>query len=297
MAQGTHIVVGLDLRPSSAGAIRMAAWLAKTSSRADSLVGIHVLDGEYLRVALRHHHLDEVVDGAKAQADKVIAEAGASEHFSEVRIVRGRTAEKSLEAAVVYHAAGGLVVGRQAPAEGRHVLRLGRVARRLLRRLPGPTLVVPPDYDPAANDGGPVMLTTNMSGDAGAAAAFAHQAAERLGRELVIVHVVPQPDDYAAHYLPEDSLRKMTAEHQQEGEAALAQWSKDVGCGGAELVVRQGGVIEELVTVASERSACMVVTGSRRLSTFERVLLTSIGSEIAAVAPCPVAVVPPEDED
>ncbi len=167
------------------------------------------------------------------------------------------------------------------------------MARRLLRKLPGPTLVVPPDYDPADNADGPVMLTTNMSDDAAAAAAFAHRAAERLGRKLVIVHVVPQPDDYAAHYLPEDSLEKMTAEHQAEGEASLAQWANTAGCGDAELIVRQGGVVEELIAVASERSACMIVTGSRRLSTFERVLLTSIGSEIAAVAPCPVAVVPP----
>lgn len=275
----------------------MAAWLAETSTQPDSLVGIHVLDAEYLRVALRHHHLDEVVDGAKKQAEQIIADAGATKHFSEVRIVRGGTAEKCLEAAVVYHAAGGMVIGRQAPKEGRHVLRLGRVARRLLRKLPGPTLVVPPDYDPANNASGPIMLTTNMSDDAGAAAGFAQRAAERLGRKLVIVHVVPQPDDYAAHYLPEDSLEKMTAEHQAEGEASLAQWAKSVGCGGAELVVRQGGVVEELIDVASQRGACMIVTGSRRLSTFERVLLTSIGSEVAAVAPCPVAVVPPPSED
>jgi nucleotide-binding universal stress UspA family protein len=41
------------------------------------------------------------------------------------------------------------------------------------------------------------------------------------------------------------------------------------------------------------RKAALLCVGSRHLTLGERLLITSMGSELAAVAPCPVAVVPP----
>jgi nucleotide-binding universal stress UspA family protein len=38
----------------------------------------------------------------------------------------------------------------------------------------------------------------------------------------------------------------------------------------------------------------MLVSGSRKLNAVERVFVTSVGSEIAASATCPVAIVPPD---
>ena len=44
---------------------------------------------------------------------------------------------------------------------------------------------------------------------------------------------------------------------------------------------------------AEEQRSPLLVAGSRRLSGLERVLHGSLGSELAATAPLPVAVVPP----
>ncbi len=285
-------IVGLDLHPSGAGAIRFARWLAETSDAVDTLVGIHVLEESYMRAALKYHHLDELIEGATAVARKAIDDAGAAAHVGSLDVVQGRSPEESLVAAHTYHHAHGLIMGRQAEKEGRDIFRLGRVARRLLRTLPGPTFVVPPDYDPAVADG-PIVVPVSMGPDCETAARFAATMSQTTNRKLVLVTVVPTPDDYAAHYLPEASLAKMRRDNQSEAEAELATWAAANGCQGAECVVVQGGVVSELVKFSRERRACVMVAGSRRLSTFERLLLTSIASELAAMATCPVAVVPP----
>ena len=285
-------IVGLDLHPSGAGAVRFARWLAETSSAVDSLVGIHVLEESYLRAALKYHHLDEIVDGATALARRELESAGATEHVGSLNVLQGSTPEESLEAAHTYHATQGLILGRQAKKEGRDIFRLGRVARRLLRSLPGPTFVVPPDYDPAGADG-PIVAAISLREDCQSSVRFAVDLAEKTGRKLVLLHVVPTPDDYAAHYLPEGSLAKMRDDNQTEAQAELAQWAADNGAQSAEQVVRLGGIVSETVTYATEQRACILVAGSRRLSTFERFLLTSIASELGAMATCPVAVVPP----
>lgn len=285
-------IVGLDLHPSGAGAVRFARWLAETSSAVDSLVGIHVLEESYLRAALKYHPLEEIVDGATALARRELESAGATDHVGSLNVLQGSTPEESLEAAHTYHATQGLILGRQAKKEGRDIFRLGRVARRLLRSLPGPTFVVPPDYDPAAADG-PIVAAVSLREDCQASVRFAVDLAEKTGRTLVLLHVVPTPDDYAAHYLPAGSLAKMRDDNLKEAQAELAQWAADNGAEGAEQVVRLGGIVSETVTYATELRACILVAGSRRLSTFERFLLTSIASELGAMATCPVAVVPP----
>jgi len=285
-------IVGLDLHPSGAGAIRFARWLSETSSAVDSLVGIHVLEESYLRAALKYHHLDELVEGATTVARKVLDDAGAASHLESLNVLQGTTPEESLEVAHSYHAAQGLIIGRQAKKEGRDIFRLGRVARRLLRSLPGPTFVVPPDYEPEGADG-PIVAAVSLREDCESAARFAADIAEKTSRPLVLLHVVPTPDDYAAHYLPEGSLAKMREDNKKEAEAELATWAAENGCANATCEVRLGGIVAETVKFATEQRTSVLVAGSRRLSTFERFLLTSIASELAAMATCPVAIVPP----
>ncbi|MCA9654889.1 MAG: universal stress protein [Myxococcales bacterium] len=288
-------IVGLDLRPTGQGAICFARFIGTDTTKGTcSLVGIHVLQEEHLRAALRYHHLDELMAGAREQAEMMVRKAGAEGLLSELHIVRGLHAEDSLEAARVYHHAEGLIVGRQAPREGHHLLRLGKVARRLLRSLKGPLVVVPPDWDPnAVKPDGPIVCATNLGDGAATAARFAQEMSQWLERPLVLVHTVPVAEDYGANYIPVASREKMAAESQATGERELAAWVEDLGIEGATQVVRQGHVTEQVLRLAQETQAAMLVTGSRRLSAVERLLLTSVGSELAATSACPVAVVPP----
>jgi nucleotide-binding universal stress UspA family protein len=292
MAAEDRWIVGLDLQPASRGAVEFAAWLSATGRDAGKLIGIHVLEEAYLRAVLKYHHLAEIEKKAEEAARKEIDGIGAQEQFLGVHILEGSTAERQLDNAAGYHNARGLIIGRQAPKKGRHVLRLGRVARRTLRSLRLPTIVVPPDHDPA-HTAGPVICSCNLRSDCLPGIELGIEMAKSLGREAVLVHVVPLPEDYAAHYLPVKVLDDLREEHLVGGGKALRRWAKEHKLDGVECVIEQGGVVERLIGIAKERSACLLSTGSRRLSVYERLLLTSIGSELAATAPCPVAVVPP----
>jgi nucleotide-binding universal stress UspA family protein len=54
-----------------------------------------------------------------------------------------------------------------------------------------------------------------------------------------------------------------------------------------------GSPVELLLELAEQERPSLLVLGSRRLTTTERLFTTSTASTVAAYAPCPVAVVPP----
>jgi nucleotide-binding universal stress UspA family protein len=288
---GKKWIVGLDLGKRSEGALRFATWMVRHSQAGgERLVGIHVLEEAHLQAALRYHHLAEIEANAGQTARDIVAQLGA-EDILDVHVVEGTNAETTLEHACAFHRGYALVIGRNALRDSVNPLRLGRVARRVLRSLDEPVMVVPPDLVDAGS--GAVILAASNEDDAGSAAAFALDFATRFGRELVLAHVAPMPDHHSAQYVPVETLAKIRSEHQIAGERELESWAQAHGLDSHRRVVLQGGVSEQLVDLAAREYALAIVTGSRRLSLFERWLLASTGSELAAHAACPVVVVPP----
>ena len=275
--------------------MRFAAWLDGTTTEGDTeLIGIHVLEEAHLQAALRYHHLDEVEEKAREATDKAVADSGA--HLDQRHIVQGVLASRSLQIAQQYHQAGGTIVGRLAPREGRRLERLGRTARRILRELPGPVIVVPPDYTPPAADA-PVVVLTNLRQDAATAMHFGCEFAKLTGRKVVALHVIMHSDDYASAYIPAEERAKMAAQDLKDAKLGLKKWLTGLGLHADTEAILSGPIADTAIDFANEVGAALIVTGSRRMTMAERVLLTSMGSELAAHAPCPVAVVPPMQAD
>lgn len=286
-------IVGLDLRPRSHGAVQFARWLSQEArAGGDRFALVHVLEDEHLRVVLRSHHLDEVVAAAKAAASGILARERLSGLDGEPEVVQGLWADEALAEACTAGKGDAVVVGRAAARESHRLVRLGRVARGLLHDLACPVVVVPPDLEPGDLGPGPVVALSNLADDSVEACRFAGRLAERLGRPLTVLHVVPLHDVHDLPYLPEESLARLSAEQQAEAGAHLAAWLARHGLPG-EPVVAQGQLTERAASFALERKAPILVVGSRRLSTVGRALHVSAGSELAATAPLPVAVVPP----
>jgi nucleotide-binding universal stress UspA family protein len=283
-------MVGLDLSPRSRGAVAFAKLLADRNG--DALVGVHVLEEAHLQAALRYHHLAELETAATTAATSFVA-GSLGEHPVElaVEVVQGRTAEEALTKAAESHGCDGLVIGRNAQTDETAIIRLGRVARRLLRTVPRIVAVVPPEYDPGKH-GGPVVLATGLEEDT-AAATFASELATRLGRPLHVVHVAASPEHHSAQYLPEVTLAKLRNDTEETSTRDLAAWITTSGIAGAHPFVHLGPVVPTLLGHAHRHEACAIVTGSRRLTGFERLLIASTGTELAAHAACPVLVVPP----
>lgn len=284
-------IVGIDLRPRSHGAIAYGAWLHEhaTEGNEHDLVGVHVLEERDFSQAMGHLSTEEISRMATETAGEVLERANAA-HIEDIRMVWGKSAEQTLADARQREDADGLIVGRAAATHGRRLVRLGRVARRLVRRLPAPIIVVPPDLDPATLTG-PIIATTDLSDDSLAACRFAARMAASLSRKLIVVHGVPIPEDYGAHYIPAETLEKLRVEHQETGEKELAAWTTAAGIRGHEERVLQGRVTEHVLELADTLCPALIATGSRHLSIAERLLLASMGTELAGHSPWPVAVV------
>ncbi|MCA9694402.1 MAG: universal stress protein, partial [Myxococcales bacterium] len=211
-------------------------------------------------------------------------------------VARDTSAEAHLEALAQARPGVGLILGRRAPTAGGRVVRLGRVARRLLRALPGPVVIVPPDLDPATLGDGPVIATTDARDDSLPACRFAVALARALGRSALLVHVVPTPDVWiheAVMLPPEQVFGRLQA----EGEAVLARWAQRHELDALERFVDVGGVVHGVEAIAQARNAPLIVCGSRQLGAIPRFFAGSVASELAASSRLPVAVIPHDYKD
>jgi len=285
-------LVGMDLSDRGQGALGYARWLAGVlPTGRDRFVGVHVLEENELRQLLRYHHFEEVESKAAAALERVVAQLGVGAVLAERRVICGRSAEQSLEE-LAHQGVRALVIGRQARRGEKRVVRLGRVARRLLRSLPAPVVVVPPDLQPGAVGEGPVLLAASTEADATGAAVFARQIAADLGRPLSVVHVVPGDDYLAAEMVPLGVGGDYFRELRQDHERALLAWMRAHGLRGVPHLVSEGSVVDRLADVARDERSPLVVVGSRGLGLGMRMFSSSVATDLAAASEVPVAVVP-----
>ena len=271
-------LVGLDLGERSRGALYFTGWLAGAS---EHMVGVHVVES-WLAPHLRGEP-SSVVREFVARAARELHTASPSC----IELVEADRAEEGL--ARIAGGATALVIGRAAHAGQHPFNRLGHVARRLLRSLPAPVVVVPPDLSAVAP--GPILLATDLGVASEAAVAFALRLAAQRGRDLEVVHVgMPRYSDLVDALEPEwvdatDTYRAQVA-------LALQTWMRDHGLADRRHHLLYGDAVQGIEAVVVGSNAAMVVVGSRHLGVAGRVFLGSTASALAGLATCPVAVVP-----
>lgn len=286
-------LVGMDLSDRGQGALGYSRWLhGVLPAGQDRFVGVHVLEEVELRQLLRYHHLAEVEERAATAADRVVKAAGAEGALAERRVIYGRSAEEALADLAQQSGVRALVIGRQARRGEKRIVRLGRVARRLLRTLPSPVVVVPPDLRSEAVGDGPVLLAAGTDADSVGAAAFARQLAADLGRPLAVAHVVPSDDYLAAEMVPSGVAGQFFRDLREDHERNLAVWMRTHGLGGVPYHVSEGSVVDRLADTARSERAPIIVCGSRGLGLGMRLFSSSVATDLAAACEVPVAVVP-----
>lgn len=283
-------LVGLDLVPENTGPLRLASWLTDGDAPAP-LVGCHVVEAGLFRFA--GEDLEAIVDAARDRVDEHLIAAGALERFRVREAVTAASVEEGLQDAILRHAAGALILGRWSRRSSRSLVRLGRIARRLLRALPVPVIVTPPDLLRTDLGDGPIILATETGEHSIAAARFAAAIAGAHGRPLVVAHV-GVPLEHAAIYRLGPGWDAFQETRRTEIDAETAAWVDAHVPAGAEVVIREGDLVGELLSLAEARRSPMIVVGSRRLTLAERIFGSSTASTLAAHAPMPVAVIPGE---
>jgi nucleotide-binding universal stress UspA family protein len=280
-------LVGIDLGPRSGGALQFARMLRQRIHA--HVVGVYV--AELWQFGVASGEGTAWTPGMRAGAEQWLAARNTGTPDAAIdaaRILEAVDAESGLTEAA--SGAAGVVVGRR-PAHPAPWSRLGRVARRLLRRLPAPVIVVPPEL--AADEfAGPVLLATDLSDRSVPAAELATKFARALGRPLSCVHV-GQPRWGESHRLLEPRKDELRATYREAVEQATRVWASK-HCPEAAPVFEYGDPVERLVALVEHMHPSLLVVGSGRPGMVERIFTGSTASAVAALAPCAVAVVPPD---
>jgi nucleotide-binding universal stress UspA family protein len=138
-----------------------------------------------------------------------------------------------------------------------------------------------------------ILLATDGSKEAQLAATTAADLAQRTNSELHVVTVGP---DYPLYELPEHpaDFEDVLWEHRREAKEVLeqqAKWIEESGGTVNETYLREGSAEEEVVILAEELGAGMIVLGSRGHGRLRRALLGSVSDAVVRHAHCPVTIV------
>lgn len=287
-------IVATNLRDDSRGALEFAAWVHATArdAQAQPTTALSVIrdGGDFLNVPSGRQLMVQRIEEA---AREFIAQTPARDAIEGVQVEVAANVATSLSETAKAQAAA-LVLGRAAPRENTRLVRLGSIARRTLRQLAGPTVIVPPDWTAEIAGDGPVMVAVDASASSLAALAFAEALATAVARPLLAVQAIQGLDGLGTAFLPAAEVASSREQHRQREIDELSAFLAEHGH--ASLAVRSepGPTLHTLLDVADDVHAAAIVCGSRRLTLAERIFSASVGSELASFAEIPVAVVPPD---
>ena len=284
--------IGVHLAEHHLGPLRFVATLLGLA-REDAAVGIHVMpDPKFLKLIDTLEEIRDIRNRIAVDVQEMLTREGLDRAALEM-VVDGNVAHGLAECALRV-GADVLVVGRRAKRDDDPLVRLGEVTRRLLRSLPVPLIIVPPDFGEADDRGfdeGPILVGVELDDDCKHAVMFAADLAARLGRSLLIAHGI-QAFHWGASYAPADKIEQLRTQARDEAEQSLRGWIAQLGLTDVRQRVFMGDPAKLLLQIAADEEATMLVTGSRGLGRLERLFLASVSTEVAAGAGCPVAVVP-----
>lgn len=275
-------LVGIDLKPDCAGALAWLSWCHAWTGEPPDALALHAVEWPAVE-AYPSPELEVVQEGVQS----FLHERG---HALEARVVEGREPADALAHAMSLHGADILVIGRRASRDGDDLVRLGGVARRLLRQLPTPLVVCPPDLRAQDVPEGPIMLAIQPGSRFEQALRFARQLSVSLRRPLIAVSAVPPAFPTGVTYLP---TPRYDGGRRDQALAHLQDWLATMEMPDVETRVEEGPTVSTLWRIAEDEGACLIVTGSRLLTVSERFTRSSVGTTLASVARVPVAVVPP----
>lgn len=187
-----------------------------------------------------------------------------------------------------------IVMGTHGRGGFEHLL-LGSVAEKIVRKATCPVLTVPPgERQPAAPSGRfqTILCATDFSETATHAVAYARALAERTRGLLILVHALDWPFGQMprppATPLAELRLSLETAADEQLRQAVSDEHRRHCR---VEQIVTQGKPAHDIVRLARDRSADLVVLGVRGRGAINLALLGSTAHHVIREAACPVLTV------
>jgi nucleotide-binding universal stress UspA family protein len=144
-----------------------------------------------------------------------------------------------------------------------------------------------------------ILLATDGSEEAELAALRAVELADATDSELHVVHVGVVPSFLVSYPGTLGYEGKLYEQVQEQSRELLRKQSWRVKATGGIVAgshLRMGAVALEIVALAEELGADLIVMGSRGLGGVRRALMGSVSDSVVRHAHCPVLVVRPENE-
>lgn len=289
-------IVATNLRADSQGAFEFAHWLHTTAAKPDdhALVAMAVIRdaGDFASVTIgRGLQMRRVEDATRS----FVAETPAANAIDDIDVdiapeVSAALCERAAQRGAT------LVLGRAAPRENTRLVRLGSVARRCLRRLTRPTVIVPPDWTVDHARQGPILVAVDDTDASLAALRFAEALAAAVGRPMVAVTALQGLGGLGTTFLAPAEFADLQDRRRREQADQVAVFLADRGYPQLSLRAEAGATVQAVLDVAEDVDAAAIVCGSRRLTLAERLFSASVGTELASFSTLPVAIVPPDFE-
>jgi nucleotide-binding universal stress UspA family protein len=200
------------------------------------------------------------------------------------KVVREGHATPQIVAAVRQFQADRVLLGTRSRSKLGKLL-LGSVAEQVLRSVYLPVITVGPEaHLPVASGEERVVLhaTTLRETSRPSAALACHVAAQRKAK-LVLLHVLPPIETMIRKHMPTGTESKAMVELR-----ILAEETGAGCCSAVEPVVLHGNPFIEILALASERRAGMIVLGATRRMAFENLTRERTIYRILSHARCPV---------
>jgi len=138
-----------------------------------------------------------------------------------------------------------------------------------------------------------ILVPTDFSECAAAAQATAVDLARKLGGDIVLLHVLVETPLYGEGFLSGPRVQSVYDAQRKWAESALDVRIAELHGQGIKASRRAtvGVPFDEIVNVAGEEHAEMIVIGTHGRSGLSRVLLGSVAERVVRLAPCPVLTV------
>jgi len=232
--------------------------------------------------------IEGLEEGAQAEMQRLDSQFAGVDH--ETMIVRGESVWSGVEQVLADREIDLLIVGTHGRT-GAMKLLLGSVAEEIFRRASIPVLTIGPSVRKGAHGGGQfhrVMLATDFTREAQAAAPYVISMAEEHQAKLLLLHVMRNPDCKTSERKTQDSVANVMHQLYETVPEAADLWCRP------EATVRFGNPADRILEAAEEHEADLIVLGVRdaagRLGAATHLERTT-AHKVVAHAGCPVLTV------
>jgi len=138
-----------------------------------------------------------------------------------------------------------------------------------------------------------IVVPTDFSDCSQEAWELARRVAAAPGSQLVLAHVLTEVPLYGEGVLNIETARKVREGAQTWAESALKDWVGKARAEGlnARARLRSGVSCKEIIALAQDERADLIVIGTHGRGGINRALLGSVADRVVRLAPCPVLTV------